>query len=132
MFKWNLVPRLIRICRIQWWCPFFSVFDRKYYFWASLVQKIKIISLSTSLVPILIQIYKINGDFLFFFFSVSDQIYPFWANLLQKNQLSVKIKFSTKTNLNMQNSMVVFTFSCFWPEIPILGKFVPKIQNCLK
>ena len=130
MFKWNLVPRLIRICRIQWWCPFFSVFDRKYYFWASLVQKIKIISLSTSLVPILIQIYKINGDFLFFFRFRPD--ISFLGKSASKNQLSVKIKFGTKTNLNMQNSMVVFTFSCFWPEIPILGKFIPKIQNCLK
>ena len=38
-FKWNLVITLIRICRIQWWHPLFMVFNRKYSFWAKLVQK---------------------------------------------------------------------------------------------
>ena len=26
--------------------------------------------------------------------------------------------------------MMMFTFSVFRPEIPLLGKFDPKIQNC--
>ena len=30
--RWNLIPTLIRICRIQWCCSFFSVFDWKYAF----------------------------------------------------------------------------------------------------
>ena len=38
----------------------FSVFDRKYPFWANLVQKVKIISLSWNLVPRLIRICKIQ------------------------------------------------------------------------
>ena len=54
--SWNLVPTLIRICRIQWWCSFFFVFEWKYPFWANLVEKIKIISWSWNLVPALIQI----------------------------------------------------------------------------
>ena len=38
----------------------FFVFDRKYLFWANLVQNVKIISLSRNLVPILIRICKIQ------------------------------------------------------------------------
>ena len=38
----------------------FSVFDRKYPFWANLVQKVKIISLSWNLVPRLIRICRIQ------------------------------------------------------------------------
>ena len=98
---WNLVPRLIRICRIQWCCSLvlflsgntlfgqiwskksksslyakvtytnssmqnsmvmfiLSVFDWKYPFWANLVQKVKIISLSWNLVPRVIRICKIQ------------------------------------------------------------------------
>ena len=30
----------------------------------------------------------------------------------------------------MQNSMVMFTFFRFQPEVLFLGKFGPKIQNC--
>ena len=30
--NWNLVPSLIRICRVQWRCSFFSVSDRKHPF----------------------------------------------------------------------------------------------------
>ena len=101
-WSWNLVARLIWICRIQWSCSFFcfwlempflgkfgpknqnchfklkfgtysnsnmqnsmvmfilSVFDWKYPFWANLVQKVKIISLSWNLVPTLIRISKIQ------------------------------------------------------------------------
>ena len=66
-----------------------------------------------------------------------------------------ELKFGTSTNSNMQNSIVVFTFSvfkiislggiltnsnmhnlilmfiffCFGPDIPFLEKFGPKYQN---
>ena len=40
-----------------------------------------------------------------------------------------KVKFGTKTDLNMQNQMVIFAFLCFLRELPILGKFVPNNQN---
>ena len=33
-----------------------------------------------------------------------------------------KVKFGTKTNSNIQNSMVMFIFFCFWLEIPFLSK----------
>ena len=47
-------------------------------------------------------------------FSVFDRKFPFWANLIKKNQnCQFDLKFGTKTNLNMQNSMVMFTFFVF-------------------
>ena len=39
-------------------------------------------------------------------------------------------QFDTKTNSNMQNSVVMFTLSIFDWKIPFLGKFGPKTQNC--
>ena len=93
--SWNLVSRLIWICRIQWCCSLFlfftgntflganfileaevsylrnfkyaefiswslfSKFDQIYSFWVNLLQKIKIVSLSSNVVPWLIQICRI-------------------------------------------------------------------------
>ena len=49
----------------------------------------------------------------------------------EKNQnCQFKLKFGTLTNLNMQNSMVVFTFFCFRPETHFLGKLGPNSENC--
>ena len=39
---WNLVLRLIQICRIPCWCSLFLFYTRKISFWANLVQKFKI------------------------------------------------------------------------------------------
>ena len=30
--KWNVIPGLIRIWRIQWWCSLFFIFNRNYFF----------------------------------------------------------------------------------------------------
>ena len=54
--------------------------------------------------------------------------YPFWAKK-QNCQLRL-VKFGTKTSSNMHNLVVAFTFSVFRLEIPFLGKFFPKNQNC--
>ena len=58
--KWNLVLRLIWILRIQKTMLAFRVSDRKCLFWANFVPKIKIISLSWNLIPILIGICRIQ------------------------------------------------------------------------
>ena len=63
----------------------FSAFDQKYCFWANLVQKIKIVTLNWNLVLRLISICRIQWWFLLF-------------------------------GLRL--------------EIPVLGKFGPKDQNC--
>ena len=46
----------------------FSVLDQKHPFWATLVQKIKIVTLSRNLVPRLIGICRIQWWFLLFLF----------------------------------------------------------------
>ena len=51
--SWNLVSRLIQICRIQWWCSLFFI-PSGIPLWANFVQKIKIVSLSWNLIPRLI------------------------------------------------------------------------------
>ena len=52
--SWNLIPRPIRICRIQWWCSLFLLST------VNLVQKINTVSLSWNLVPRLIRIWIIR------------------------------------------------------------------------
>ena len=70
----------------------FFALDQKNPFWANLVKKIKIVNLSKNLLT----------------FSVFDHKYLSWANLVRKTHKCLfKVKFDTKTNLNMQNSMVV-------------------------
>ena len=86
--NWNFVPRLIKICRISWWCSLF-LFSTGIY--AELCRK-----------------------YVVFTFSVLGQKNPFWVNLVKKNKnCQFKLKFGTKTNLNKQNSMMMFTFSVF-------------------
>ena len=57
--KWNLVPRLIQICRIQWFVQFCS-FWPEMSVWANLLQQIKIFSLRWNLVLRLIWICGIQ------------------------------------------------------------------------
>ena len=55
-----------------------------------------------------------------------------WGDIWSKNQnCQFKLNFGTYSDSNMQNSIVVFTFPLFCTEIPYLGKFVLKTQNCL-
>ena len=56
--RWNMVPRLIQICRIQWRCSFFSVLYWNHPYWENLVPKIKIISLRWNLVLRLIRLCR--------------------------------------------------------------------------
>ena len=81
--SWNLVPRLIWTCTVQWWCWFFSVFDPKYVFWANLTQKSKICSLNWSLVPRLIRIWRIQ--WWCSFFVAFDRKDSFWVQICSKN-----------------------------------------------
>ena len=76
--SWNLVPRIIRIRRIQWGCSFFFVLEGKHSFWANLVQQIKVVRLSLNSVPRLTLICRTQwwcSLFLFYtktpFFTVS-------------------------------------------------------------
>ena len=86
-----------------------SVFDWKYPFWINWVQKLKIISLSWNLVHRLIQVCRIPWRCSLFLFLTGS---TFLGRCDPKNQnFQFELKFCTYNNLNMQNSMMVFTFS---------------------
>ena len=62
-------------------------------------------------------------------FSIFDRKYPSWANLFKKNQnCEFKLKFGSKINSNMQNSMVVFTFSILDGKNFFWANLVQKIK----
>ena len=78
-----MVPRLIWICRIQWWYSLFCFRTEK----------------------------------------------TFWGKSSPKNQnFQFKLKFGTKTSLNMQNSMMMFTFSIFDHKYPSWANLVQKFK----
>ena len=91
----------------------FSVLDRKYSFWANLVQKSKIVSLSWNLVPRLTWICRIQWSFsfLFFFFFFRPEILFLGKFGAKIQDCLLKVIFGTKTNSNMHNSMVVFAIA---------------------
>ena len=54
-----------------------------------------------------------------------------WANLVQKTESCLfKLKFGTKTNLNMQYSMVMFTFPVFHPKYLFWANLTQKNHSC--
>ena len=104
-FELKFRTRLIWICRTMYniYGVYFSVLDEKNSFWANLVQKIKVVSLSWNLVPRLIWICGIQWWC---------SLFSFWPKFGPKIQNCLfKEKFDTKTNSNMQNSMVVSILS---------------------
>ena len=58
-------------------------------------------------------------------------VVPFLGKFGQKTQnCQFKLKFGTQTNSNMQNSMVMFTFSLFDWKYLFWVNLVQKNQNC--
>ena len=103
-WKLNLIQRLIRIFKIQWWSLFYLFWtENSCPFWANLIQKIAIVSLSWKLVLRLIWIWRIQ--YWCSFFCVFDRKYT------SKNQNCLwKLRFRIYINLNMQKSIVIFVF----------------------
>ena len=97
----------------------FSVFERKFPFWANWSTKNKIVSLSSNLVPRLIRICRFNSGIYFF---------RFWLKLPilckfdpKKQNCQFKLKFGIWTNSNIQNSMVLVIFSVLDQKHPFWG-----------
>ena len=102
----------------------FFVFERKYSFSANLVQKVKIINLSWSLVPTLIRICRIHVHFFCFWSGI-----PFLGKFGPKTQnYQFKLKFGTYTNSTMQNSMMLFTFFVFEQKYSFSANLVQKVK----
>ena len=110
-WNWNLVARLIRIWRIQWWCSFFlflignTLFGQIWSKKSNYQLKLKFGSQTNSNMQ--------NSMMLFTFFCFWVEI-PFLGKFGSKNQnCHFMLKFGTYTNSNMQNSMVMFILSVF-------------------
>ena len=107
--SWNLVPGLTQMCRIQWWCPIFQFLIGNTLL-GKFDQKNKIDSLSWNSVW-RFEYAEFNGGVHFFWFRLE---IPFFGKLGPENyNCQFKLKFGTLTNSNMQNSVVIFTFSFF-------------------
>ena len=110
----------------------FSVLERKYPFWANLVQKNKNCQ---SILKFSIQtILNMQNLMVVFHFSDSDFLtgITFLVKFGPKNQnCLLKLKCSIQTILNMKNSMVTLNLSVLASKYPFFGKFDPKIKSCL-
>ena len=102
----------------------FSVLEWKYHFCTSLDQKIKIVSLNWNLVPRLIQTCRIQWWRSFFLFSTGNTNLGKFGPKIQICQFNVKP--SSYANSNMQNLMVVFTFSVLNRKYPLWANLVQK------
>ena len=110
----NLVPRLIRISRIQQCGSHFLFLTGNTIFGQ---KRKKIVSLSRNLVPRVIQYLMYWIQRWFHFFSIQPKV--LLLVISPKNQnCQFELQFGTLTNWNMQNLTRVFTF-CSRPEIPI-------------
>ena len=86
--NWNLVLRLIWICRIQLWCSFFLFFTANTLFGQIWHQNSK---MPVKLKPGTKTDSNMQNSMAMFTFSALDRKYPIWANLTQKVKI---VKFS--------------------------------------
>ena len=105
----------------------FLLFQWKYPFWANLVQKFKIVTLSWNLVAKLIGTCRIQWWCSFFF--------RFWVEIALMGKFGpkyqnchFKLKFGTYSNSRMQNSMMLFIFLVFQWKYPFWANLVQKIK----
>ena len=109
----NLVPRLIWICGIQWWCSLFQFLTGDTSF-GKFGPKNQNYQFELKFHTRLIWICRITSNIfgvLFFCFRPEKL---FLGKSGQKNQnCKFKLKFGIKTNLNMWNLMIMFTISVF-------------------
>ena len=114
-----MVPRLIQLHRIQLWCSLFLLLTGNTLFGQILFRKLKIVTLSWYLVPRLIQICR--TQWLMFSFSVfCFRLKIYFLDKFGPNHQNCQfyLKFATKSKLNIQNSMMMFSFSVFdWEHL---------------
>ena len=104
----------------------FSFFDHKYLSWTKIKNCAKL-----NLIQRLIRICKIQQQCLFYLFQTENR-YPFLGKFGPKNcNCQFKLKIGTQTNFNIKNSIMMFTFFCFRPEVQFFWKFIPKKNNNL-
>ena len=98
--NWNMVPWLIRTCRIQWWCSKFLFLNGVTFFWVIMIRKMRVVSFSWNLVLSLTKIWRIQWWYLIFLFLNGSVLFN--ENFVSKNLNSLlKLKFGTDNNWNM-------------------------------
>ena len=104
-----------------------SVLDSKYTFWANLVQKVDIVSLSKNLVLRLIIICRIQWECSLFLVLILN-------NFLDIFGPKIQIVCSKRNLIPRQFEYGEFNGGahciCFRQEITFLSKFGPKDENC--
>ena len=104
----------------------FFVFDRKYHFRQIWSEKSKLL-VKLKFGTRTIWICRSQSWCSLFLFKTRKT--PIGANLVKKYQnCKFKLKFSTKTNLNLWNSTMMFTFSVFDHKHPFWANLVHKFK----
>ena len=98
----------------------FAILDQKYLFWANMVQKISIASLSWNLVATLN--LNMENSVVMFTFSDFNQKYPFWVIWSKKSELSVYSEIWYQDYFEYAEFNGDVNFFCFLSELPFLGK----------
>ena len=119
--SWKLVPRLIRLCRIQWWCSVFPFSTVNTLFMGNSFQKMKIASLSWDLVHWLIWIFRIQWWCLINL--VQDmKIVSFSDNLVRRLTWVCKIQWLPSPSLFLFLTRNILFFWLIWyKKIPNLS-----------
>ena len=98
------------------------LFYHKWFFWANLVENVKIVSVKWNLIPRLIRIYRIQWGY--FLLEM-----PFLSKCgLNCQYCQFKVKLNTKTNLNIWKSMMVFTFFVFDQKCPFWTNLFQNVK----
>ena len=106
----------------------FFVSDEKHTFWENLVQKIKIVSLCWNLVHRIIRISKIPWWCSLFSFSTGNNLFgQVWSKKLKLLVYTESWYLDQFEYAKFRDGVHFFYFQL---EIPFLGKFGPKTQNC--
>ena len=125
--SWNLVPTIIRTCRIQWWCSFFFCFWSEIPFWDKFGRKSQNYHLKLKFVTYTNSNMK-NSMMLFSVFCFWVQI-PFLGKFDPKSQNShFKLKFGT-TLIRTCRIQWWCSFILFLTENTLSGQICPKNQN---
>ena len=119
-FSWNLVPRLIWICRSQCWCSLFLFYIINALFEQISSKKSKFLVSAEIWYRDQYEYAEFKGDVHF---------YPFWINLVQKVKI-VSLSWNLASSLIRTyrvNSGV--HFFCIPLEKPLLGNLVQTIKT---
>ena len=128
-FKWNLVPRPIPPCKMQWRSTVFLFSTRNPLFGQICSKKPKL-SVETEFLHLkLLEEPEFNSGVHFFCFWVEVRI--FWANSARKLKI-VSLKWSLVHGLGpIFRIQWWISLFCFWLKLPFSTKFDLKIQNLL-